>query len=262
MACRYLFTNLRERQGKNYEDDIFKKSPMNVYTEDNFRKEFRMSKAEIIKICDKIVEDEIIYQRMPKNGSIKRGKILISIKTLASGSFQNCLKDFIKALQPTVNNISLAFTDCLSKKAKQFIYMPRNRAEEEIIKSEFYGIAGFAGVQGCINGTHIPIIAPSRYECAYINWKKILSIKVQSVCDPNVIFEDVVAKWPRPHHDSFILQLSTLYQNFENNSFSDAWLLRDSGYPLKKWLVTPLSNPVSSPEQKYKIAYQKKTLYN
>ena len=95
-----------------------------------------------------------------------------------------------------------------------------------------------------------------------VNWKKILSIKVQSVCDPNVIFEDVVAKWPRPHHDSFILQLSTLYQNFENNSFSDAWLLRDSGYPLKKWLVTPLSNPVSSPEQKYKIAHQKKTLYN
>ena len=49
----------------------------------------------------------------------------------------------------------------------------------------------------------------------------------------------------------------TLYQRFENNSFGDAWLLGDSGYPLKKWLVTPLSNPVSSPEQKCNIAHQK-----
>ena len=45
---------------------------MDVYTEDNFRTEFRMSKAEIIKICD--IEGRNVYQRMPKNGSINRGK--------------------------------------------------------------------------------------------------------------------------------------------------------------------------------------------
>ena len=38
--------------GRYYEDDIVKESPMDVYTEDNFRTELRMSKAEIIKICD------------------------------------------------------------------------------------------------------------------------------------------------------------------------------------------------------------------
>ena len=46
-------------------------------------------------------------------------KVLISIKTLASGSFQNCSKDFIKVSQPTVSNTLQAFTDCLTKKAKQ-----------------------------------------------------------------------------------------------------------------------------------------------
>ena len=77
------------------------------------------------------------------------------------------------------------------------------------------------------------------------------SINVQGVCDLNIIFEDVVARWPGSHRDSFILQSSALYQKFENNSFGDAWLLGDSRYPLKKWLMTPLSNPVSFPEQKY-----------
>ena len=41
-----------------YEDDIVERSPKDIYTEDNFRTEFRMSKAEIIKICD-IVKDEM-----------------------------------------------------------------------------------------------------------------------------------------------------------------------------------------------------------
>ena len=68
----------------------------------------------------------------------------------------------------------------------------------------------------------------------------------------------MVSKWPGSYHDSFILQSSVLYQKFENNSFGDAWLLRDSSYPLKIWLMTSLFNPVSSSEQKYtNIARQK-----
>ena len=80
---------------------------------------------------------------------------------------------------------------------------------------------------------------------------------MQGVCDPKVIFEDVVTKKPGFYHDSFILQSSALYQKFVNNSFGNAWLLGESFYPLKKWLMTPLSNPVSSPEQKCNIAHQK-----
>ena len=168
-----------------------------------------MSKAEIINICD-IVEDELYTKGCRKMDLSIEEKVLISIKTLASESFQNFSKDIIKVSQPTVSNTLQAFTDCLSKKAKQFIYMPRNRAEEEAIKSEFYGIAGFPGVLGCIDCTHIPIIAHSRNECAYANRKNFHSINVQGVCYPNMIFEDVVAKWPGSHYESFILQSSAL----------------------------------------------------
>ena len=115
MACRYLFTNLREYYGRYYEDDIVEESPMDVYTEDNFRTEFRMSKAEIIKICD-IVKDEMYTKGCRKMDLSIEEKVLISIKTLASGSFQNCSKDFIKVSQPTVSNTLQAFTDCLTKK--------------------------------------------------------------------------------------------------------------------------------------------------
>ena len=63
MACRYLLTNSRELHERYYEDDIVEKSPMDVYTEDNFRTEFRTSKAEIIKICE---IDEMYTKPCPK----------------------------------------------------------------------------------------------------------------------------------------------------------------------------------------------------
>ena len=72
--------------------------------------------------------------------------------------------------------------------------MSEIRAEEEAIKSKFFGIAGFPDVLGCIDGSRIPIIAPLRYECAYTNRTNFRSINVQGVCEANMIFEDVVAK--------------------------------------------------------------------
>ena len=63
---------------------------------------------------------------------------------------------------------------------------------------------------------------------------------MQAICDSNLIFQDVVARWPRSHHDFFILQFSTVCDRFENNEFGDCWLLGDSGYSLKKCLITPL----------------------
>ena len=57
MARRFLFSNLRKYHGRYYEDDIVEEPPIDVYTENNFRTEFGMSKVEIIKICD-IVKDE------------------------------------------------------------------------------------------------------------------------------------------------------------------------------------------------------------
>ncbi|XP_054873344.1 putative nuclease HARBI1 isoform X2 [Amphiprion ocellaris] len=47
------------------------------------------------------------------------------------------------------------------------------------IKEEFHRIAGFLSVISCIDGTHIPITAPSHSEADYVNRKSIHSINVQ-----------------------------------------------------------------------------------
>ena len=76
---------------------------------------------------------------------------------------------------------------------------------------------------------------------------------MQAICDSNLIFQDVVARWPGSHHDSFILQSSTVYDRFENDEFRDCWLFGDSEYPLKKWLITPLGNPATVEERRFNV---------
>ncbi|KAK3521666.1 hypothetical protein QTP70_015599, partial [Hemibagrus guttatus] len=46
-------------------------------------------------------------------------------------------------------------------------------------KEDFHRIAEFPNVVGCIDGTHIPIIAPSENEADFVNRRSIHSINVQ-----------------------------------------------------------------------------------
>ena len=80
-------------------------------------------------------------------------KIPISLKTLASGSFQNSVKDSLVVSQPTVSICLTEFVEAICKKANQFIYMPRTSSEREIVKYGFYNIARFPGVLGCVEWT-------------------------------------------------------------------------------------------------------------
>ena len=74
---------------------------------------------------------------------------------------------------------------------------------------------------------------------------------MQAICDANLVFWDVVCKYPGSCHDSYILRLSNVHSNFENGMFGNGILLGDSGYSLKSWLMTPISVPNSAAETRY-----------
>ena len=62
------------------------------------------------------------------------------------------------------------------------------------------------------------------------------------------MFTNVVAKWPRNAHDSFIFHDSLIYdkQNDEIKDLEDGFLIGDSGYGCKPFLMTPYPTPVHS----------------
>ena len=146
-----------------------------------------MNREEIEEICE-LVKDEIqsVGHRM-MDLSLKQ-IVLFCLKTLRSGSFQSTSKDFLKVAQPTVSKKLTQFMNSITTKASGYIYMPRSREEVAKTKHDFYQLAGFPGVIGCIDGSHIPIVAPQEDEFVFFNRKGFHSTIIQAVCDSNLFF--------------------------------------------------------------------------
>ncbi|XP_061074477.1 putative nuclease HARBI1 isoform X2 [Conger conger] len=70
-----------------------------------------------------------------------------------------------------------------------------------------------------------------------------------------MLLTNVVARWPGSTHDSFILRHSSVGRRLEAGAVPDGWLLGDSGYPLKQWLLTPFPNPQSAEERNYNMRH-------
>lgn len=62
-----------------------------------------------------------------------------------------------------------------------------------------------------------------------------MSINVQTtyISSADLLIRDEVARWPGSSHDSSIYQSSRRYATFERGDYTGAYLLGDSGYPLK-----------------------------
>ena len=83
----------------------------------------------------------------------------------------------------TVSQIIRRVTVALSRVMNQFTKFPQSQEDREIIKQGFYEIANFPCVIGCVDSTHIKIIAPSENEPDFVNRKRVHSINVQGICD-------------------------------------------------------------------------------
>jgi len=84
----------------------------------------------------------------------------------------------------TLNNVS-----------SQVICWPR---QEELvtIKEKFKAMAGIDGVIAAVDGTYVPIKAPSENPDVYITRKCQYAITLQAMCDSNMKFVDCFVGYP------------------------------------------------------------------
>ncbi|CAG4984954.1 unnamed protein product [Colias eurytheme] len=111
-------------------------------------------------------------------------------------------------------------------------------------------------VLGAIDCTHIRIQSP----CLLIgeefrNRKGYFSLNIQGVCDADLRLMNVVARWPGSTHDATIFNNSILRAQCDAGQYDGRWLLGDSAYPNRSYLLTPLLNPSSEAEHRYNEAH-------
>ncbi|MBN3297179.1 HARB1 nuclease, partial [Amia calva] len=148
-----------------------------------------------------------------------------------------------------------AVWDGIIRMSISYIRFPYDTVDQPNIKAQFAAIASFPNVIGAIDCTHIAIKAPSEEEFAYVNRKHFHSINVQIICDAQMRLTNIVARWPGSTHDSYILTNSIVGMRLQAGRVRDGWLLGDRGYPLKTWLLTPLTNPQTDQERSYNDAH-------
>ncbi|WAR11049.1 LOW QUALITY PROTEIN: HARB1-like protein [Mya arenaria] len=125
-----------------------------------------------------------------------------------------------------------------------------SHSQHEELDAQIYGLAQYPKVVGVIDGTHIE--APSEDEPSFANMKGFHSFDVQ------VVFDDVVARWPGSAHNSRILQQSGLRNLFDEGHVPNGQyhLLGDSGYAGRRWLLTQYLNPQLGSQSAYNRSHK------
>ena len=103
---------------------------------------------------------------------------------------------------------------------------------------------------GAIDGTHIPVLAPTDNHVEYVNRKGFHSVLMQAVTDCNYLYRDVVIGWPGSVHDARVFSNSTIFRRGNEQQLSPRdlvkeicgvdippFLVGDPAYPLLPWLL-------------------------
>lgn len=176
--------------------------------------------------------------------------VLVTLRYFATGNFLQTVGDFVGIEKGTASRIVWKVTRAIAGLYHQYIRMPERQPEFRSNSQKFYSVARFPKCIGAIDCTHVKIISPGGNNAEiFRNRKGFFSFNVQAICDSNCMFQDVVCRWPGSTHDSQIFANSNIRARFERGEFEDYTLVGDSGYAIKNYLITPLSNPVTRQEQ-------------
>ncbi|CAH0719086.1 unnamed protein product, partial [Brenthis ino] len=155
----HIYDNPYDYLSRRYLRDA--NNPMEFYDECEFKNRFRFTKDVLTRLLL-----PLLFQN--NGGGNRRGlpispviQVLLALRFYATGNFQIVCGDLHKINQSTASKFVAKISKALALKVRQFIKFP-NVSEQGNVKVMYHRIAGFPGVIGCIDCTHIPIKNPNR----------------------------------------------------------------------------------------------------
>ncbi|KAG7545683.1 Harbinger transposase-derived nuclease domain [Arabidopsis suecica] len=217
------------------------------FPEDEFRREFRMSKSTFNLICEELDTTVTKKNTMLRDAIPAPKRVGVCVWRLATGApLRHVSERFglgISTCHKLVIEVCRAIYDVLMPK---YLLWPSD-SEINSTKAKFESVHKIPNVVGSIYTTHIPIIAPKVHVAAYFNkrhternQKTSYSITVQGVVNADGIFTDVCIGNPGSLTDDQILEKSSLSrQRAARGMLRDSWIVGNSGFPLTDWLLVP-----------------------
>ncbi|KAG7300750.1 hypothetical protein JYU34_015079 [Plutella xylostella] len=223
-------------------------------TETEFRCRYRLSNQAFQFLCEELEAKTTL--RGTERMSLQH-KVLCALSFYATGSYQRAVGMGKHVGQTTISKYVTEVTNALTcpDLVNSHIHFPTTTQERIDTKKKFYTKFGMSGVLGCVDGSHFHILKPNKnVEHLFFCRKNFHSLNVQVVCDSDCKIISINPKYGGATHDAFVWENSKVRQFVENlyNTGEQGWLLGDSGYPQRPWLMTPIADAAEeSPEAKY-----------
>lgn len=171
----------------------------------------------------------------------------MTIWTLSNQESFRSIGDRFKMRRGQVHKIVIEVCKLITENVESYISWPK-RSEWQRNLTAFNTLRGqnsFPDVFGCVDGTHILIPGPTD-DNSYYNRKGTHSIILQGICDSQLKFINIYCGWPGSTHDAKVWQNCSVYnelcENPENLLPPNSYLLADTAYPLRKFLMVPFKD--------------------
>ncbi|XP_071573951.1 putative nuclease HARBI1 [Temnothorax nylanderi] len=260
---------LEEVEGRAVVRRLFhaRNDPFELSNKD-FIRLYRVNKR-IAKNVSNIVSEYINEQPRRLSALDINTQVVTALRFMASGSYLTDIGYNINSAvsQPSVSRCIKNVTKALNQPEvlNRWVKCPSTLEEVKRIRDGFWEKYQFPGIIGCIDCTHVAIVAPPTHhpqfpEYIYVNRKGYHSINVQLICDSDMKIIHVNAKYPGSTHDSYIWNNCNFLPILKqlHNRRHTFYLLGDSGYALRPWLLTPVINAEpNSSENHYNIAHRR-----
>ncbi|KAJ3665363.1 hypothetical protein Zmor_000860 [Zophobas morio] len=247
--------NIREGFGVNVEHVRHvrpRKDPFEEYSDREFRNRYRLTKDAVHFVID-LVRGDLEHLSDQALNISPALQVLVTLRYFAKGCYQTELGDLHGISQPSVSRIVHRVSRAIAGVLPRFVHWPQ---DIERVKQDFYDVAHFPNIVGCVDCTHIKIKNPDGSRpLLYCNRKGFYSVNVQVVCDATSRITHIVARWRGSVHDSRIWNNCTLKDDFEHGRKTGI-LLGDSGYACTPYMLTPLLNTHNAAEEAYNRAHK------
>ncbi|XP_056016608.1 uncharacterized protein LOC125677829 [Ostrea edulis] len=206
------------------------------------RRHFRVS-PEIYEIILNSVVDSITDDNAWPGGSEPippNKKLLVFLWYIANQETLREVSNTFAVGITTVHEIVITVSNAINENMVNVINWP-DPYTQQAISREFQLQSGLRGVIGSLDGTHIRLTTAPGGDRDYFNRKNFPSIQLQDVADCDMLIRDAYTGWPGCTHDARVLRNSSLFDNSENGQcvVHGKFIIADSAYPLRNWLVTP-----------------------
>jgi hypothetical protein len=211
------------------------------YNAKMFKSRMRMRKDIFHMLCAELapaLTKETTRLREPLPVQLKVAAVLYK---LAHGTTNSVISDMFGIGACTVSNILCEFvTAVLAIFKPRYVRWPTTRAELKKLADGFECLRGIPRVVGAIDGSRIPIIAPSEWPADYYNRKGYHSILLQGIVDSNSCFWNYDVGWAGSLHDYNLFKRSKAFDNCERGSLQGFTIVGDAAYQPRTYMLTPL----------------------